>query len=189
MNSQAEVKVWDPLVRLFHWSLVVAFALAYATAEDEWIDVHVIAGYVVLGLVVFRILWGVIGPKHARFGDFVRSPAAVLGYLRELLRLRAPRYLGHNPAGGMIVVMFLVMLLVITLTGMAYYGVEDSAGPLAGLITLSPDTAHWLEEVHEFAANFTVALVALHVCGVVVDSFLHHDNLVKAMVTGKKREA
>lgn len=187
MTPQSEVKVWDPLVRLFHWSLVAAFVIAYAASEDGWIDVHTIAGYVVFGLVVFRILWGIIGSRHARFGDFVRSPATVIRYLGDLLRLRAPRYLGHNPAGGMMVVMFLVMLLVTTLTGMAYYGAEDSGGPLAGLIRLSPYYAHWLEEIHEFAANSTVALVALHVCGVVVDSFLHHDNLVKAMVTGNKR--
>lgn len=189
MTRQSEVKVWDPLVRVFHWSLVAVFVIAYAASEDEWIDVHTIAGYVVFGLVVLRILWGIIGPRHARFSDFVQSPATVFRYLGGLLRLRAPRYLGHNPAGGMMVVMLLVMLLVTTLTGIAYYGAEHSTGPLAGLMTLSPYYAHWLEEIHEFSANFTVALVALHVCGVVVDSFLHRENLVKAMVTGRKREA
>lgn len=188
MTLNLEVKVWDPMVRLFHWSLVAAFAIAFAASEDEWIEAHAIAGYLVFGLVGFRILWGIVGPRHARFSDFVRSPVTVLSYLRDLLRLRAQRYLGHNPAGGAMVVMFLLMLLVTTLTGMAYYGAVDSGGPLAGWIQLNPYHAHWLEEIHEFAANFTLVLVALHVCGVVVDSFLHHDNLVKAMVTGRKRE-
>jgi len=105
------VPVWDLAVRIFHWGLVTAFVVAWISAE-EWDDLHEAAGYLVMGLVAFRLVWGVIGSSHARFIDFVRSPPAVLGFLRETLRFRAPRYLGHNPAGGAMVVALLVALLI-----------------------------------------------------------------------------
>lgn len=167
------VRVWDPLVRVFHWSLVAAFAFAFLTAE-EWDGGHEAAGYVVAGLIGFRLLWGIVGTRHARFGDFLYRPATVVAFLRDSIRLRAARFLGHNPAGGAMVIALLLMLGVITGTGHlmttdAFWGVK------------------WVEELHELAANLTLGLIALHVLGVLVASFEHGENLVRAMITGRKR--
>ena len=169
----ATVKVWDPFVRLFHWSLVGLFVTAYVTG-DEIEKVHIAAGYTIAGLLAARIVWGIVGPRHARFSDFVSSPRAALSYLRDAMLMRARRYVGHNPAGGLMVVALIVMLGATCATGYlmttdAYWGSEA------------------LEEAHEFLANATVALVVLHVLGVLVASFEHGENLVKAMVTGRKR--
>lgn len=167
------VRVWDPLVRLFHWSLVAMFVVAYATA-DEWDRVHELAGYTALGLVAFRIVWGVIGTRHARFTDFVRGPGAVFAYIRAALQFRAPRTLGHNPAGGAMILALIAMTAVIGGTGYmmttnAFFGIE------------------WVEEVHEAAVNLTLVLIVLHVGGVILASVEHGENLVRAMVTGRKR--
>ncbi len=169
----ATVKVWDPFVRLFHWSLVALFVVAYVTG-DEIEKVHIAAGYAIAGLLALRIVWGFIGPRHARFADFVRSPGEAFRYTRDALLLRARRYIGHNPAGGLMVVALIVMLASTCLTGYlmttdAYWGSEAMA------------------EVHGALANATVALIVLHVLGVLVASFEHRENLVKAMVTGRKR--
>lgn len=166
-------QVWDLLVRLFHWTLVVAFATAWATA-DEWQRVHELSGYLIVSLLVARVLWGFIGEPHARFRDFVRSPAVVGRYLVDELRGRATRYVGHNPAGGAMVI---AMLVVLGLT--AVTGIMMSQGV--------PATGEWLEEVHEFCASLALFLVVLHVAGVIWSSALHRENLVKAMVTGRKR--
>ncbi|MBR0780331.1 cytochrome b/b6 domain-containing protein [Bradyrhizobium iriomotense] len=169
----ATVRVWDPFVRVFHWSLAGLFLLAYATG-DEIENVHIAAGYTIAGLLALRTLWGVVGPLHARFSDFVRSPHAVLAYMRDVALLRAPRYLGHNPAGGAMVVALIVMLIGTCTTG--YMMTTDSFWG-----------AKWVEEVHETFANLTIGLVVVHVLGVLVASFEHRENLVKAMITGRKR--
>lgn len=189
MYDVKRIKVWDPLVRIFHWSLVGAFSVAYLSGEgDEWLGVHSRAGYTVLGLVLVRLLWGFVGTPHARFSDFVQRPAVVVGYLKQVFTLRAPRYLGHNPAGGAMIVLLLVSLLLTTLFGLATYGAAEGAGPLAGLLAgTTKAQAHALEEVHEFCANFTLLLVGLHLAGVVVESLLHRENLVAAMFSGNKR--
>jgi cytochrome b len=169
----ATVKVWDPLVRVFHWSLAALFAAAFATGDKvEWL--HVRIGYAILVLVALRLVWGFVGPRHARFASFVRGPRAVLAYLRDMMTLRAPRYLGHNPAGGAMIVALLALLSVTGLTG--YLMTTDLFwGSKA------------LEEVHEAFANVTIAAVILHVLGVLVASFEHRENLVWAMFTGRKR--
>src|SRR5688572_8747399 len=110
------VRVWDPAVRIFHWGLVTAFVTAWISAEESQ-SIHEIAGYVVAGLVAFRVVWGIVGSRHARFADFVRAPATVLRFLSETIKFRAPRYLGHNPAGGAMVVALLIALVVITGSG------------------------------------------------------------------------
>lgn len=187
MNTGNTVKVWDPLVRVFHWSLVAAFAVAYLT-EDDVMSVHVWAGYTVAGLVAFRLLWGLIGTRHARFSDFVYRPAAVKAYLRDMLLVRARRYLGHNPAGGAMVVALLLSLLATVATGVVVYGAAEHAGPLAAsLAGTGKSAAHALKEIHEFFANFTLALVFAHVAGVLLSSLAHRENLVRAMFTGRKR--
>ena len=185
MPQTNTVLVWDPLVRLFHWSLVAGFAVAYLSG-DEWLSPHVWSGYLVGVLVLFRLLWGVVGSRHARFSDFVRGPAKVRDYLRGLLHGEAPRYLGHNPAGGAMIVLLLLGLVATTLSGLALYGAADQAGPLAGLVPTGHDWHEALEEVHEVAANLTVALVVVHILGVIVSSRLHGENLVRAMINGRK---
>ena len=184
--EQNEVKVWDPFVRIFHWLLVLTFTVAYLTGEDLEI-LHNNTGYAVAGLVLLRIVWGFAGTRHARFRDFVYPPAEVRGFLRDTLRQRAQRYLGHNPAGGAMVVVMLLSLIITTLTGIAFYGVEDGAGPLAMLAGSPAWSREMLEEVHEFFANLMVLLVVVHVIGVVVEGRLHRENLVKAMWNGRKR--
>jgi cytochrome b len=184
--EQNEVKVWDPFVRIFHWSLVLTFTVAYVTAE-EFEVLHNNTGYVVLGLVLLRIGWGFVGTRHARFRDFVYSPAEIKGFLQDTFRQRAQRYLGHNPAGGVMVVVMLLSLIITTVTGIAYYGIEDGAGPLA-MLAGSPGWAReLLEEVHELFANLMVLLVVVHIVGVILESRLHHENLIKSMFNGRKR--
>lgn len=177
------LKVWDLPIRLFHWLLVIGFFAAYFT-EDDFLTLHVWAGYLVAGLLMFRLIWGFIGNRYARFSNFFCSPAKSVGYVKELAEGRAKRYLGHNPAGAAMIVLLLVSLLITAATGFAVYGAEEQAGPLAGIVTRN---GHLWEEVHEFFANFTVFLVVLHVCGVIVESLLHKESLVKAMISGYKR--
>lgn len=182
-----QIKVWDPLVRLFHWSLVAAFATAYVIEEDP-LAVHVWAGYTVLALVAVRLLWGFLGPKYARFSDFVYRPQAISRYLSDALRARAPRHIGHSPAGGAMVLALLLIVTAIGVTGLALYGVEEHAGPLAWLMSGAPEAwEEGFEEVHEVLANLALALIILHVAGVVFTSLSHRENLVRAMVTGRKR--
>jgi cytochrome b len=182
------VRVWDPLVRVFHWTLAVAFLTAYLV-EDDWLGLHVVAGYTVLGLVLFRLVWGAIGTRHARFTDFVHSPTAVLAYLKDALAIRARRYLGHNPAGGAMVIALLVSLTFTSVSGLALYGYGEFSGPLAGLMQGAPDwLGNTLEDTHEFFANFTLLLVLLHLAGVALASLQHGENLIRSMVTGRKQQ-
>ncbi|ESR23968.1 cytochrome b/b6 domain-containing protein [Lutibaculum baratangense] len=170
---EPSIKVWDPLVRLFHWSLAVSFAVAWLTAED-WGDLHEWAGYAAGALIAFRVVWGLVGPTYARFGNFVRSPATVTRYLSDVARGREPRYIGHNPAGGLMIVALIVGLAGTALTGWmstldAFWGIE------------------WVEETHEVLANVMLGLVLLHIGGVVLASLRHRENLARAMVIGRKR--
>ncbi len=172
-KKEGTIKVWDPLVRLFHWSLVAGIALAWITSEG-WDKAHEITGYVIAGLVGFRLLWGFIGGKYARFSDFIRSPGAVLAYMKQMLRGRAPRSIGHNPAGGAMIVLLLLSTAAICLTGWmmsldAFWGVE------------------WVEDLHEASATAMLALIGLHVAGVIYSSLEHRENLVRAMITGRKK--
>lgn len=184
--EQNEVRVWDPFVRIFHWSLVLTFTIAWLSG-DEFKALHSNAGYAVLGLVLLRIVWGFIGTHHARFRDFVYPPAEVKGFLRDTLMQRARRYLGHNPAGGVMIILMLVSLVITTVTGIAYYGIEDGAGPLALLAGMPEAGEEMLEEVHEFFASLMVLLVVVHVIGVIIESQFHHESLIRAMLTGRKR--
>ncbi len=186
MNDET-VKVWDPLVRVFHWTLVLAFTVSYASGE-EWLDLHVLAGYLIAGLLGFRVLWGLIGTRHARFSDFVYRPSSIKAYLRDLARLRPRHYLGHNPAGGLMVMILLLSLLATVLTGMAHLAIEEAQGPLVGLVATTGIWPDLFEETHEFFANFTLLLVFVHITGVLVSSLLHGENLVRAMLTGRKSQ-
>jgi cytochrome b len=183
-GSPPQVYVWDPFVRVFHWTLVAGFTVAYLT-EDDLLTVHVWAGYVVGALIVARVIWGFVGPARARFSDFVYAPAATLGYVRDLVLFRAERHLGHSPGGGAMVVLLLLLLAATVVTGLVVYGGDQQAGPLAGMFT--KDTGEAMEEVHEVFANVTLALVLAHIAAVIFAGFVHRENLIRAMVTGYKR--
>jgi cytochrome b len=169
----SQVKVWDGFIRTFHWSLVTLFATAFYT-RDKWEQIHIACGYAILGLVVARIIWGFTGSSHARFRDFIYSPLAILRFLFDTARFRAKRYLGHNPAGGAMVVTLVLTLLTICGSGIAmtldrFWGVK------------------WIETIHETATYGTLALIGLHIVGVILASIEHRENLVKSMLTGWKR--
>lgn len=172
-----------PLCQCVPWTLVVAFTVAYLIEEPHII--HVWAGYIA-GLVFARVVWGFVGPSHARFSDFVYRPATAFSYVRDLVRMRGKRYLGHSPAGGYMILLLLVMLAATGIAGLIVYGGEEQAGPLAGMVTKA--TAEGFEEVHEVLANITLALIVVHVAAVIFASFAHHENLPGAMVTGWKRQ-
>lgn len=187
MNERKMIKVWDPLIRIFHWSLAGAFSIAWMTAEGDFGGLHTWMGYTILGLVALRLVWGVIGSKHARFTSFVKGPEAALGYLKGLFTGKAKSYEGHNPAAGLMVVALLVSLTFTGVAGMALYGVEEHAGPLAAWMAPYGDRmADFLEEVHELLAGLTLTLVVFHVLGVLASSLAHGENLIRAMVTGHK---
>ncbi len=183
MNTQELIKVWDLPLRIFHWLLVAGFFIAYLT-EDELLTIHVWAGYLVAGLLVFRLIWGFVGNEYARFSSFLCSPAQSLAYVKDLVALKTKRYIGHNPAGAAMIVLLLVSLLMTVITGFAVYGADQAAGPFASIG--SGNEKMW-EEVHEFFANFTLLLVAAHVIGVAIESYIHRENLARAMVHGYKK--
>lgn len=181
------ITVWDPLVRLFHWSLVASFFIAYLT-EENLMDLHAWAGYVATGLVAFRLVWGIVGTKHARFSDFIAGPRRAFAYVKDLLTGQAPRYVGHNPAGGFMIMLLLLGVALAGVTGIVVYGIDESSGPLAFLAMSMPEfVGNAMEELHEFMANAVLGLVFIHILGVAVGSLLHRENLVLAMVTGRKR--
>jgi cytochrome b len=196
----ATLRVWDPLVRVFHWGLVAAFATAWLTA-DEVQPVHEFAGYTVAGLVAFRLIWGFAGSRYARFAQFVKGPSATLAYLASMLRGGERRYLGHNPAGAA-----MIMALLLTLSGTAFTGWLMAEPDRVAMLPALPQIVApaWadddgdesgegrevegpLKEVHETLANLMLLLVAAHVGGVVLASIRHRENLARAMITGEKR--
>ena len=200
-----KVCVWDPLLRIFHWSLVLAFFTAYVT-EDETMAPHVWAGYAAGGLVLLRILWGFVGPKHARFADFICGPLAVWQYLVDLVAFRARRHIGHSPAGGAMVLLLIVGILATVWSGLESYAAGKGKGPLAAgplpaiVAALADedgrdgdherggrDGKEFWEGIHEALANLCLLLVLLHIGGVILASLVHKENLTRSMVTGWKR--
>ena len=184
-DAPREVYVWDPLVRLFHWTLVIAFTLAYILTEKDVLKIHVWSGYVVGALVVARVIWGFVGPEHARFTDFVYAPGTSLRYVRDLILFKAERHLGHSPGGGAMVVTLFVFLAATVITGLVVYGGDQQAGPLAGMFT--KEFGESFEGVHELIANITLGLVLAHISAVILASFVFRENLPRAMFTGYKR--
>jgi len=187
MNPEPAIKVWDIFVRVFHWSLVLTFFIAYFT-EDDLMTLHTIAGYSVLALISIRLLWGFIGSQHARFKDFLYPLSTTKKYLQTIMSGKALRYIGHNPAGGLMIVVLLITLFAVSITGIMLYG-ADNAGPFASIFNNSSKMfKDILEETHDFFANFTLFLIAIHLAGVLIESLIHKENLVKAMITGFKKK-
>lgn len=188
-QASPNIVVWDPSLRLFHWTLGIAFATAFVVGDGR-MHLHVLAGGIVAGLLLYRLLWGWIGPRHALFSDFVRSPGEVGRHLRELVRGRAERHVGHTPAGGAMILLLMAMLSLLVITGLLLDGAELISGPLAALPRVGDGVAlAWLADVHGMLADAVVVMVILHVAGVLLESLLHRENLVLSMVTGRKRPA
>ncbi len=172
---QVTLKVWDPLVRIGHWALVASVVLAWLTQEGNHLR-HEILGYAALAIVAVRVLWGFVGTHHARFSQFIRSPTVTLRYAKQVLAAREPRHIGHNPLGGWMIVLLLINVILVSLSGWlfttdAYWGVE------------------WVENLHAALSNTLLGLIAQHVGGVALASLRHHENLVAAMLHGRKRAA
>lgn len=172
VDAPDQVRVWDLVVRLAHWPLVAAVVATWFTrhagAWHEWI------GYFALGVVALRVVWGIVGTQHARFADFVRAPSATAAYARQVIAGNETRYLGHNPLGGWMVVCLLGAVFLSGFTGWMYttdrfWGIE------------------WVETMHRYTAYALYGLAGLHVAGVVFTSLKHGENLVAAMITGRKR--
>ncbi|MEY8875884.1 MAG: cytochrome b/b6 domain-containing protein [Leptothrix sp. (in: b-proteobacteria)] len=175
------ILVWDWPVRVFHWLLVLSFAGAYLTSEGEsWRYVHVTLGYTVAGLIAFRVLWGLIGSRHARFSAFVRGPKAALAYVKSLPSGEPVHTVGHNPAGALAIVGLLGLAALTTAFGWATY--EE-----IGVAQFGESVTDWLGQIHAFFGNTMLALVGVHVLGVVVGSWVHRENLVRSMLSGFKR--
>ncbi|MDY6943887.1 MAG: cytochrome b/b6 domain-containing protein [Pseudomonadota bacterium] len=205
-----EITVWDKFIRLFHWSLVVLVITSYFSGEEEhWI--HPYSGYAIVSLLFLRIVWGFVGSQHAKFSDFIYSPKTILTYTVSVLKGQPKRYLGHNPLGGLMVLALLLTLLTVTFSGMKLYAVEEGKGPLAQnigtpLVTQAyadededdeyeddekdedEEPEEFWEEVHEASVSFLLLLIALHITGVIFASVQHEESLIKAMITGKKRQ-
>ena len=184
MQQQPETdKVWDPIVRLTHWSLVVLFGVAYWLGGD-WFGLHAQIGYSVGLLVVLRMLWGFVGPQHARFSEFVPTPRRLMAYIKSLCTGHPAEYRGHDPAGAVMIILLLLALAVTTLSGMTLFAMEHR-GPFAGT-AMAKLSGSGVEAVHEFASEATMVLAGLHVLGVLVMGRVHRQRLVRAMLTGRK---
>jgi cytochrome b len=176
--------VWDLPVRLFHWGVAVCFGIAWLTTGDRWLDFHVFTGYLLGGLLLFRLYWGLFGEPNARFRDFAFGWGAVRGYLLATLKGRPERYLGHNPAGSWAIWLMFLLLLALVVSGLLTLGFEERHGPFAGWLGFSAGAV--LHRVHEVLAWVMVGMVAVHLLGVLLESLLHRQNLVAAMLTGNK---
>lgn len=204
-----KIYVWDLVVRLFHWSLVMLFILAYSTGEGKGL-LHRNIGYAILLLVLFRVIWGFIGSEYARFANFVCPPRMALGYLKDLVAGKAQYYIGHNPAAAWMILFLLATSLIVCTTGvMACNERRDSTGASGSFGLATPAYAdgyngkhhrRWRDhddraadnerkfwgEVHEASAEFLLILIAFHVVGVAVSSRAHKENLIQSMVSGQK---
>lgn len=167
------ILVWDVPTRVFHWGLALSFTGAYLTAETErYRDLHLALGYIMLGLIAFRLLWGFVGSRYARFDAFLYGPKKVLRYLGSLLKPNPEHYVGHNPAGSLAIFLLLGLGLVAGISGILLF--QEVGGEEA------------FEDLHEVSSNIMLGVVLLHIAGVVVSSLLHRENLVGSMITGYK---
>ena len=179
------ILIWDLPTRLFHWVLALSFAGAWLTSEsDRWLSVHVFLGYQMLGLVMFRVVWGLLGTHYARFSSFWFGPKDALAYLRQVLAREAPRHVGHNPTGSVAIYLLLLLALLVGITGFFTLGGEEQQGALAGWMGMTQGRV--FKKLHEFSANLMLLLVFGHLAGVVLESLLHKENLARSMLTGTK---
>lgn len=183
-KREIKVRVWDIPIRLFHWALVSCFIIAWFTLDNRYLEIHIFAGYLMGGLILFRILWGIIGGPYARFHDFAFGWSKVQEYLKDVLDKHPSRFLGHNPAGSWVIYLLLALSLLIVITGLLAFGGEERHGPLAGF--LNYPQGRLAHEFHEGLSWLMLGTVIIHVIGVLVESLLLRENLVTAMLTGFK---
>ncbi|MFO1436335.1 MAG: cytochrome b/b6 domain-containing protein [Gammaproteobacteria bacterium] len=171
-SATPRVRVWDLPTRVFHWTLVLSFAAAWLSADSErYRNLHLMMGYTFAGAIVFRLIWGLLGSRYARFSSFIFNRSELFDYLGSLLSRRPRHYLGHNPAGAVAIFAMLGLGVAVASSGIAAY--QEVGG-------------EWMEELHEWLATTLLAVVAVHVLGVIVSSVLHRENLAMAMLTGWK---
>ncbi len=182
-----KIKVWDLPTRIFHWLLVLAYVGAYFTSESEWLlEYHAAGGYIALGLIVFRILWGFTGNRYSRFSDFIRGWREVKSYILRMLRLDIPRFLGHNPAVGWVVLFMLLITIVISLTGIIVYGGEEGRGIAAGIFSFK--TALIVRVIHLILADIAVVMIVTHISAALIHHFILKENIIYSMFTGYKED-
>jgi cytochrome b len=189
MADEVIVKVWDVPTRLFHWTLVISFAAAYLTAEFHFGYFHSLIGYFLCFLLLARLVLGFTGNQYARFKSFIFSPQETKEYFRAILNNNPRHYLGHNPAGALMVFALLGLLFTILLSGLITLAAIDYDGPLLFLANLLSDEASYaFRYLHSWLINFAFVLISLHLIGVVAGSVQHKENLVRAMITGIKKQ-
>ncbi len=177
-------RIWNLPLRIFHWGLVACYITAWFTRDSRYLDIHIFAGYMMIGLILFRLFWGIAGGPYARFRDFSFSWRQVVDYLRGILKRNPERFVGHNPAGSWVIFLLLGMSGAMAVTGLMTFGGEEQHGPLAGLLTFAQgDRVH---QLHELLAWFTLVIIGIHLAGVVVESLLLRENLVRSMISGFK---
>ena len=184
---QMKIKVWDIPTRVFHWLLVLAIIGVFFTSKVEWlIEYHVASGYVALGLVLFRVMWGFAGNNYARFSNFIKGPKKSLSCLIDMLRLKPQRYMGHNPAVGWVIMIMLVLVITMSLTGILAYSGEEGLGLWAGKVSF--ETGSTSKEVHAVVAVVIVAFIVLHILAALFHQFILKENIITSMFTGKKED-
>lgn len=172
-TTTTAIRVWDAPTRVFHWLLVLSFAGAYLTSESErWSLVHITLGYTLGGLITFRLIWGFVGTRYARFTSFVKGPSEVLQYAKSMATLKPKHFVGHNPLGAVAIVLLIASGIAIVVTGYAAF--NEIGG-------------EWVAELHEVASHIMLILVGIHIVGVIAASWLHKENLARAMVNGFKQ--
>lgn len=177
--------IWDLPTRLFHWTLASSFAVAWLTSDgDQWLAIHVFFGYLMLGLVAFRVVWGFAGSHFSRFASFWFGPRQAMDYLKQVASGRASRHVGHNPTGSLAIYILLAMAVVVGVTGIITLGGDEQQGLAAGWLTFAQ--SKFLKDLHELGAIAMLLVVMGHITGVVVESILHKENLARSMVTGVK---
>jgi len=186
LKNHTQIEVWDPLLRWFHWLLLLCFAVSW-WSEGRDIRVHIMSGSLMAGLLLFRLIWGVAGERHARFASFFPSITGIRQHIGELLAMKAGDYLAHTPVGSVMIFMLLTGLIVLTGTGMALMGLQTGVGLFAAWSATAAFASELLiQNIHNWCFNMLLCLIAIHLAGVLVESLLQRRNLVMAMITGKK---
>lgn len=176
--------VWDLPLRLFHWSFAFTVFACWFTAEnkDDYIDLHIQLGYIALGLVIFRILWGFMGPKHARFSQFIPSPSQLVSYLKKSNEKQ--QVAGHNPLGAFMVILMVLLIVIQTVTGLFISDDIFSSGPYYG--TISSELEKAFKFLHLNTFNIMIAAIVIHICAIFFYWLVKKQNLILPMITGKK---
>ncbi len=188
MNEEVNVKVWDLPTRLFHWTLVISFVSAYFSAEFHFGYFHALIGYFLCFLLLIRVVLGFAGNQYARFKSFIFSPQETIEYLRAMIKNKPRHYFGHNPAGALMVFALLGLLLLILITGLITLAAIDYEGPLLFIANLlSDETSYMFRHLHGWLIDIALVMIPLHLLGVAAGSIQHGENLVRAMITGKKK--